>query len=81
MGGRIPPGQVLTSGWPVPHAGSIPTDPTSDYWSLSVPREVEWPRTYAHRDLLALPRKELECDIHCVTQWTKLGVQRKGVGF
>ena len=81
LGGRIPPGQVLTSGWPVLHAGSIPAALTPETWSLELHGEVDHPSTISYRELLGLPQKEIECDIHCVTSWTKLGMRWRGVPF
>jgi len=78
---RMPPGQIRTDGWPVLHAGSIPSDLTADRWNLSVHGEVDRPATIAYRDLLALPQKEVTCDLHCVTSWTRLGTHWKGVPF
>jgi len=37
--------------------------------------------TLSYAQLLALPQKEITCDIHCVTSWTKLGMHWKGVPF
>jgi DMSO/TMAO reductase YedYZ molybdopterin-dependent catalytic subunit len=78
---RIPPGQIRTDRWPVLHAGTVPTDLTSERWNLSVHGDVERPTTLSYQDLLALPQKEITCDIHCVTSWTKLGMKWKGVPF
>jgi DMSO/TMAO reductase YedYZ molybdopterin-dependent catalytic subunit len=78
---RIPPGQITTNGWPVLHAGSIPSDLTAQNWSLSLHGEVEHPMTLSYVQLLSLPQREITCDIHCVTSWTKLGMHWKGVPF
>jgi DMSO/TMAO reductase YedYZ molybdopterin-dependent catalytic subunit len=63
------------------HAGSVPTGLTPDRWSLSLHGEVEHPRTLSYAELLAWPARELTCDIHCVTSWSKLGMHWKGVPF
>jgi DMSO/TMAO reductase YedYZ molybdopterin-dependent catalytic subunit len=78
---RIPPGQIRTDRWPILHAGTVPTDLTPESWTLSVHGEVERPTTLSYQDLLALPQKEITCDIHCVTSWTKLGMNWKGIPF
>lgn len=78
---RVPPGQIRTDRWPVLHAGTVPTELTAERWSLSVHGEVERPTTLTYRDLLAFPQKELVCDVHCVTSWTRLGMRWKGVPF
>jgi DMSO/TMAO reductase YedYZ molybdopterin-dependent catalytic subunit len=77
----LPPGQVLTKSWPVLHAGSVPTELTPDRWSLSLHGEVDRPRTLSYSELLGLPARDLTCDIHCVTSWSKVGVHWKGVPF
>lgn len=81
MAARVPPGQIVTHGWPVLHAGSIPDELTSGSWSLEIHGEVEHPIRLTFSDLLALPQVEETCDIHCVTSWSKLGMRWKGVPF
>ena len=78
---RLPPGQIRTDSWPVLHAGTVPTDLTPATWTLSLHGEVEQPRTLTYTDLLRLPQKDLRCDIHCVTSWSRLGMQWRGVPF
>jgi len=81
MSARIPPGQITTHGWPVLHAGSVPTDLGPGNWNLPVHGEVDRPTTVSYAQLLALPQKEVTCDIHCVTSWTRLDMRWKGVPF
>lgn len=78
---RVPPGQIRTDRWPVLHAGSVPTGLTPGTWNLRIHGEVDRPRTLSFAELLALPQREITCDIHCVTSWSKLGMQWKGVQF
>jgi len=78
---RVPPGQIVTNGWPVLHAGSVPAELTEQNWTLSLHGEVDRPTTLTYPQLLALPQREITCDIHCVTSWTKLGMRWKGVPF
>jgi DMSO/TMAO reductase YedYZ molybdopterin-dependent catalytic subunit len=75
---RTPPGQVLTTKWPVLTYGRTPRfDPAT--WSFRcfglVEREVSW----TWPELLALPRAEVTCDIHCVTRWSRLDNRFEGV--
>ena len=75
---RTPPGQVLTTKWPVLTYGRTPRfDPAT--WSFRcfglVEREVGW----TWPELLALPRAEVTCDIHCVTRWSRLDNRFEGV--
>ncbi len=77
----LPPGQVRTNSWPVLHAGSVPEGLTPESWTLSLHGEVERPQTLSYAELLSLPSREITCDIHCVTSWSKLGMRWKGVPF
>ncbi|MCI4358243.1 MAG: molybdopterin-dependent oxidoreductase [Thermoplasmata archaeon] len=80
-GSRIPPGQVLNRGFPILHAGTIPTDLTRDTWRLRVHGAVAHPFELAFAELLEFPQKEEVVDIHCVTSWTKLDTRWRGVPF
>ena len=67
---RLPPGQVLTKKWPVLHYGLVPTvDPST--WTFTVDGLVERPFVLGYDELLALPRSTTQCDIHCVTTWSR----------
>lgn len=81
MTAGLPPGQILTKGWPVLHAGSVPEGLTPENWTLSIHGEVESPRTLSYAELLALLQVEITCDIHCVTSWSKIGMHWKGTPF
>jgi DMSO/TMAO reductase YedYZ molybdopterin-dependent catalytic subunit len=78
---RVPPGQVVTHGWPVLHAGTVPTELTMARWGLSVGGEVGRPFRVDFAGLLAMPQKEIVTDIHCVTSWTRQDTRWKGVPF
>ena len=75
-----PVGQILTLKWPVLDLGSQP-DITTDRWQLVVDGEVENPFTLRWDEFLALPQTEDTSDFHCVTTWSKLNIQWKGVRF
>jgi DMSO/TMAO reductase YedYZ molybdopterin-dependent catalytic subunit len=68
---RVPPGQIETRKWPVLHAGRVPSVAT-DRWRFEVHGLVERPLSLSWEELLALPRQETVCDIHCVTRWSRL---------
>ena len=68
---RLPPGQVLTRKWPVLHYGSVP-DVDTARWTFAVTGAVAAPLELTWAELLALPRQETACDIHCVTRWSRL---------
>ena len=78
---RVPPGQVLTKGYPILHAGTVPYSVTPANWGLNVHGLVEHPLRIDYPALLALPQREEVVDIHCVTSWSKLDTRWKGVPF
>jgi DMSO/TMAO reductase YedYZ molybdopterin-dependent catalytic subunit len=69
--GRVPPGQVETRKWPVLHAGHVPAVSLAA-WRFDVRGLVDRPLSLSWQDLLAMPRRETLCDIHCVTRWSRL---------
>lgn len=75
---RVPPGQRLTTDFPVLHAGLIQTIDV-DSWRLEIDGLIEPHASFTFDNLLAMPSVEQMCDIHCVTGWTKLGTRWKGV--
>jgi DMSO/TMAO reductase YedYZ molybdopterin-dependent catalytic subunit len=77
---RLPPGQTLTTKFPVLHVGSPPVfDPQQ--WTLSVTGEVEHPLTLTWEQVLALPAITSVSDFHCVTSWSRLDNRWEGVAF
>ncbi|MHB8701004.1 MAG: molybdopterin-dependent oxidoreductase [Nitrososphaerales archaeon] len=77
---RTPPGQIVTTGWPVLHAGGVPSV-SKDTWNIEVHGLVENELSLSYEQLLNLKRTIQVCDIHCVTTWSKLGMQWEGVRF
>jgi len=77
---RLPPGQIMTPGWPVLHAGTVPFI-MEDSWNLKVHGEVENELTLSYEQLLSLKKTEQTCDIHCVTSWSKFDMKWEGVRF
>jgi DMSO/TMAO reductase YedYZ molybdopterin-dependent catalytic subunit len=75
---RLPPGQYLTDKWPVLHAGSVPRTDLGT-WDFRVFGEVESPLTLSWEALQALPSKEIQLDIHCVTRWSRFDARFRGV--
>ena len=75
---RVPPGQTLTSKWPVLTYGLTPRfDPKR--WTFRcfgfVEKEVVW----TWDEFRALPRVTINSDVHCVTRWSKLDNEWEGV--
>jgi DMSO/TMAO reductase YedYZ molybdopterin-dependent catalytic subunit len=79
--GRVPPGQIVTHGFPVLHAGTVPTELNRSNWTLQLHGQVEAPTTLDFAEFSALPQREETVDIHCATSWTKLGTSWTGVSF
>jgi DMSO/TMAO reductase YedYZ molybdopterin-dependent catalytic subunit len=80
MNNRVPPGQILTSKWPVLHYGNVPRVDTTT-WTFEVSGLVDRPFTLTYDDLLRLPRKTVQCDMHCVTTWSRLDNSFEGVSL
>lgn len=77
---RIPPGQYLTTKFPVLTYGDAPHVALLE-WRLKIWGLVEKPMTFTWEELRALPRKEITCDLHCVTRWSQLDMKWEGVPF
>jgi len=78
--GRVPPGQYVTSDFPVLTAGPTPRTPLEE-WSFAL-RERDRPiAEWRWADFEKLPQTEVTADIHCVTKWSKLGTRWRGVTF
>jgi DMSO/TMAO reductase YedYZ molybdopterin-dependent catalytic subunit len=77
---RIPPGQYFTPDFPVLSAGPTPRTPLED-WSLRISGAVDDELSWSWEELLALPSETITVDIHCVTKWSKLDTDWKGVSL
>jgi DMSO/TMAO reductase YedYZ molybdopterin-dependent catalytic subunit len=75
---RVPPGQYLTEKFPVLTVGRNQKFDLDD-WDLRVDGEVETPLSLTWDQLHALPQAEVIVDIHCVTRWSKLDTEWRGV--
>jgi DMSO/TMAO reductase YedYZ molybdopterin-dependent catalytic subunit len=77
---RLPPGQYLTSDFPILSAG-----PTSDIksanWKLGFQLGCSLLKTWNWDEFEALPQTVITTDIHCVTKWSKLDTTWQGVTF
>jgi DMSO/TMAO reductase YedYZ molybdopterin-dependent catalytic subunit len=78
--GRLPPGQYLVEDFPVLSAG--PTPLTSlDQWSFTLNGEIDEPRVWTWDEFNQLQMETINCDIHCVTKWSKLDTVWEGVSI
>jgi len=78
MRDRVPPGQVVTTKWPVLHYGNVPSVARTT-WTFTVSGLVERPISLSYDELLQLPGETVVCDIHCVTTWSRLDNTFEGV--
>lgn len=77
---RLPPGQKLTTGFPVLDLGVKPEIPLTE-WSLTLAGDVAQPLTLDWAAFNALPQVEDTSDFHCVTTWSKFDCRWGGVAF
>jgi DMSO/TMAO reductase YedYZ molybdopterin-dependent catalytic subunit len=75
---RIPPGQYLTTDFPVLSAGPTPRTPL-EQWTFTIEGLISVPITWPWNEFIALPGREWVVDISCVTKWTKLDMRWRGV--
>ncbi|WP_085688305.1 MULTISPECIES: sulfite oxidase-like oxidoreductase [unclassified Pseudomonas] len=78
LGERLPPGQMLTERFPILHEGEVPAYDLAT-WSLRLFGTLASPVELTYADLQALPQRSLQCDIHCVTRWSKFDTRWSGV--
>jgi DMSO/TMAO reductase YedYZ molybdopterin-dependent catalytic subunit len=75
---RVPPGQYVTTDFPVLSAGPTPHTQLAD-WSFSITQAGETSKSWTWQELRALPAEDVTTDIHCVTKWTKLDTMWQAV--
>ncbi len=77
---RLPPGQESRGDFPIDSKGGIPEWPEG--WELRIFGSVDEERFFSLSDLKSfsevLSQKQ---DFHCVTGWSKLGVEWTGIQF
>lgn len=75
---QLPPGQTEVVQWPVLSYAPTPHIPT-EAWSLTIDGEVQKPITLNWKQFNALPMSKQTTDIHCVTRWSRFGMEWEGV--
>jgi DMSO/TMAO reductase YedYZ molybdopterin-dependent catalytic subunit len=78
LAARLPPGQSLTSDFPVLSAGPTPEVRAED-WSFALKVGPKPVAVWNWAEFNALPQTEQKRDIHCVTTWSKLDTVWRGV--
>lgn len=77
---RLPPGQHLTTDFPVLAIG--PTPPVDlATWRFTIRHGPRPLASFSWAELEALPQTVWQGDIHCVTTWSKFDTQWQGVGI
>ena len=77
---RVPPGQYVTTDYPVLSAGPTPHTPL-EQWDFMITGELDEPRRWTWEELRSLPSEEVTRDIHCVTKWSMLDTVWRGVSI
>ncbi len=81
-GSALPPRQQATQKFPV--VGEREPTPAAldlERWRLTASGEVQQPQQWTYDAILQLPQIEVTHDIHCVTRWSRLGCQWRGVSL
>lgn len=77
---KLPVGQVLTKTWPVLDLGIKP-NVTENRFELRVDGAVANPLLLKWADFMALEQATDVSDFHCVTTWSKMDMEWRGVRF
>jgi len=77
---RVPPGQYVTTDFPVLSAGPTPHVDTGQ-WTFSIRRAGSVLKTWTWQEMRALPAETVTTDIHCVTRWSKLDTRWEAVSM
>lgn len=77
---KLPPGQYLTSDFPVLSAGPTP-HVAIDQWEFVVDDGSDVLRRWDWKSFRELPTENVRVDLHCVTRWSKLGTFWEGVSL
>jgi DMSO/TMAO reductase YedYZ molybdopterin-dependent catalytic subunit len=77
---KLPPGQYLERGFPVLQAGPTPPVKT-ETWKFTITTETGDTTRWDWKQFTALPAEDINTDIHCVTQWSKLDTRWRGVSL
>jgi DMSO/TMAO reductase YedYZ molybdopterin-dependent catalytic subunit len=78
--GRVPPGQYVTTDFPVLSAGPTPHTRTED-WTFSITENGQTRKSWTWKEMRALPAETVTKDIHCVTRWSKLDTMWQAVSI
>jgi DMSO/TMAO reductase YedYZ molybdopterin-dependent catalytic subunit len=77
---RLPPGQSLTTDFPVLSAGPTPHVDIQN-WTFTLRAGPRPLKKWTWAEFNALPRTRMTRDIHCVTKWSKFDTGWQGVSI
>ena len=77
---NLPPGQYLTTDFPVLSASPTPHVPL-EQWELTIDDGANVLRRWSWKSFRELATDSITVDIHCVTRWSKLGTSWEGVSI
>jgi DMSO/TMAO reductase YedYZ molybdopterin-dependent catalytic subunit len=77
---RVPPGQYVTTDFPVLSAGPTPRV-DDENWRFTVTDAAGSESVWSWDEFRALPQESITVDIHCVTKWSKLDTDWEGVSM
>ena len=77
---KLPPGQYLTTDFPVLSAGPTPHVPLQE-WELTLGDGTNVLRRWSWKTFRDLPAEKITVDIHCVTRWSKRRTSWEGVSL
>jgi len=75
---NLPPGQYLTTDFPVLSAGPTPHVPL-EQWEFTITEGNSVLKRWNWKAFRDLPAETFTVDLHCVTRWSKLGTEWQGV--
>jgi DMSO/TMAO reductase YedYZ molybdopterin-dependent catalytic subunit len=77
---RVPPGQYVTSDFPVLSAGPTPRVPL-DEWQFTLTDAAGDTVMWTWPEFTAIQTETVTVDIHCVTKWSKLDTTWEGISL
>lgn len=77
---KLPPGQYLTTDFPVLSAGPTPRVPL-EQWEFTITDGNNVLRRWNWKSFRDLSAETFTVDLHCVTHWSKLGTQWEGISL
>ena len=77
---KLPPGQYLTTDFPVLSAGPTP-HVSLNRWEFTIDDGSNVLKRWDWKSFRELPSETITVDIHCVTRWSKLGTSWEGVSL